>query len=112
MYPPILGTGMKLTNIFPQIKTDNKVQARKAEGAAPVKGIGAGVPVGGDRVELSAGSQDVQKAREILQQTPAVRTDRVEALRQQVERGEYQVDSQQVAGKMLMSLISDNIVGE
>ena len=103
---------MKLTSIFPQIKTDNKIQAKRTEGASPAKANGAGVQVGGDRVELSAGSQDVQKAQEILQQTPAVRAERVAALRQQIERGEYQIDSRQVADKMLVSLISDNIVSE
>ena len=103
---------MKLTSVFPQIKTDNKVQSKRSEGVAGTKAAAGGTPVGADRVELSAATQDVQKAQEILQQTPAVRTERVAALRQQIERGEYEIDSRKIADKMLFSLISDNFISK
>ncbi|MEW6500793.1 MAG: flagellar biosynthesis anti-sigma factor FlgM [Thermodesulfobacteriota bacterium] len=103
---------MKLTGVFPQIKTDNKIQAKRSEGAAAAKAASAGTPVGADRVQLSTGTQDVQKAQEILQQTPAVRAERVAALKEQIERGEYEIDPYRVADKMLYALVSDNIVGE
>ncbi|EKD34334.1 MAG: Anti-sigma-28 factor, FlgM, partial [uncultured bacterium] len=76
------------------------------------KAATGGTPMGADRVELSTGSQDVQKAQEILQQTPAVRPERIAALREQIERGEYEIDARQIADKMLFSLVSDNIVSE
>lgn len=102
---------MKLTNIFPQIKTDNKIPAKRAEGVAAAKAEQAGAPVT-DRVVLSASSQDVQKAQEILQQTPAVRSERIQSLKEQIERGEYQVDARKIADKMLFSLLTDNIVSD
>jgi negative regulator of flagellin synthesis FlgM len=102
---------MKLTSVFPQIKTDNKIQAKRSEGAVAAQAAG-GTPVAADRVRLSTGTQDVQKAQEILQQTPAVRTERVAALKEQIERGDYEIDPYRIADKMLFALVSDNIVNE
>ncbi|MBA3014472.1 MAG: flagellar biosynthesis anti-sigma factor FlgM [Proteobacteria bacterium] len=94
---------MKISDFVPQIKTESKVQ--KTKGKAPVNS--PAVAGGGDKVQLSAGSIDVQKMKMIIQDTPAVRMDRVQALKQQIERGEYQVDPYRVADKMLMNLLSE-----
>lgn len=97
---------MKLTNIFPQIKTD-KVQVKRSEGPA-ANGAGPARAGGQDRVDLSPGSLEVQKARDILVQTPEVRTDKVQLLREQLARGEYRVDAHGIADKMLLSLLSEH----
>ncbi len=96
---------MKLTSVFPQIKTGSKIQ--KGGNVAADNPVRNAAPVGGDRVELSSGSRDVLKMQEILQETPAVRREKVDDLKRQVEEGTYQVDSHQVADKMLWSLLSD-----
>ncbi|HIJ78454.1 MAG: flagellar biosynthesis anti-sigma factor FlgM [Desulfobulbaceae bacterium] len=96
---------MKLTGIFSQIKTD-KVQVKKSEGTFASKSDKAQVAPT-DRVEISAGSMEVQKSKEILEQTPAVRADKVTALKEQIARGEYQVDPYKVADKMMAGLISE-----
>lgn len=96
---------MKLTGIFPQIKTDNKIQkSSSVDLETPVR---ASTAVGGDRVELSPGSREVMKMQEILQETPEIRKDKVDALKQAIDEGTYQVDSHKVADKMMLSLISD-----
>ena len=100
---------MKLSNIFPQIKTD-KVQVKKSSGTSKTEPSQSDSATGTDRVELSSNSIDVQKMHEILQQTPDVRTDRVQALKQQIEQGKYNVDPYKVADNMLKSLLQDNII--
>lgn len=100
---------MKLSNIFPQIKTD-KVQVKKARETSQSEPTQSEPATGKDRVELSSSSVDVQKIHEILQQTPDVRADRVRALKQQIENGEYNVDPYKVADHMLKSLLQDNII--
>lgn len=45
--------------------------------------------------------------QEILQETPEVRKEKVDELKRQIEEGTYQVDSHQVADKMMWSLLSD-----
>ena len=95
---------MKITDFVPQIKTDNRVQKAKDR---PTTDATAATTIGTDRVELSASSVDVQKMKMIIQDTPDVRMDRVQALKQQIERGEYQVDPYRVADKMLINLLSE-----
>ena len=98
---------MKLTGIFPPIKTE-KVQVKKSEGSVAARVESAAQPT--DRVVLSAGSLDVQKVRDILEQTPEVRADRVQALKEEIARGEYQVDPHRLADKMMGSLLSETVV--
>ena len=103
---------MKLSNLFPQIKTDSRLQVNKSKAATSAKTEAVNPPAGTDRVELSANSVDVQKIKEVLDATPSVRAEKVQALKEQIEKGEYQVDSREVANKMLFSLISDNVTNE
>lgn len=98
---------MKLTGIFPPIKTE-KVQVRKSEGSVSSRADSGALPR--DRVVLSAGSQDVQKVRDVLEQTPDVRADRVQALKEEIARGEYQVDPYRLADKLMASLLSETLV--
>ena len=95
---------MKLTNVFPQIKTE-KVQAKKSEPVAPAA-ASSGVEQG-DKVVLSGGSQEIQKALEVLARTPEVRADKVRELKEKIASGEYQVDPERIADRMLSSLLSD-----
>jgi len=97
---------MKLTDAISQIRTDNKVEVkktRKLEGGAE----GAG-PSAADTVDLSSGSRDVQKMKEILAQTPAMRMEMIESLKKQIDEGTYQVDARDIADKMMDDLLSEN----
>jgi len=96
---------MKISNFMPQIKTE---KIEKTKGGSEVKTPAASDSIGTDKVEISAGSLDVQKMKAIIQDTPPVRMDRVQALKEQIERGEYEVDPYRVADKMLMNLLSES----
>lgn len=100
---------MKLTNVFPQIKTDNKIQAKRADAAAATTAASGGTLVGADRVQLSTGTQDVQKAQDILEQIPDVRADKVQALKEKIASGEYVVDPHRIADNMLVSLLAESV---
>lgn len=96
---------MKVTDALQQIRTDNKVEVKKSRKAEEAGGPGT-APT--DKVELSSGSRDVQKMQEILAETPPIRTELVESLKQQIEKGEYQVDSRDIADKMMETLLSES----
>ncbi len=96
---------MKISDFIPQIKTDNKVQKAKVASSAELSVTQATGRA--DRVEISANSLDVQKMKGIIQNTPELRMDRVQTLKEQIERGEYEVDPYRVADKMLMNLLSE-----
>ena len=98
---------MKLTDVISQIQTDNKISSRKKD-----RGVDDAVPAsatGKDRVDLSSGSRDVQKIQDILQETPDIRLEKIQELKKKIEKGEYHVDSLQLADKMLMSLLSEEV---
>jgi len=96
---------MKISDFIPQIKTDNKIQ--KAKSSSKSVSSPAQSTTGADQVNISASSLDVQKMKGIIQNTPDLRMDRVQALKEQIERGDYEVDPYRVADKMLMNLLSE-----
>jgi negative regulator of flagellin synthesis FlgM len=62
-----------------------------------------------DKVELSVQSKEMQKVYEVLQTTPDVRDEKVSALKKSIQEGQYQIDSEAVADKMIRGSILDLI---
>jgi flagellar biosynthesis anti-sigma factor FlgM len=58
-----------------------------------------------DKAEFSERSLALSKARGTLEAVPEVRADRVDALKQQVQTGAYQVPYDKLAGKLLDKLM-------
>jgi len=63
----------------------------------------------GDRVDLSPSSRMIKKIEEVALSAPDIRADKVAVLRKQVESGKYQVNSDDLAGKMLKEFIVELI---
>jgi flagellar biosynthesis anti-sigma factor FlgM len=59
----------------------------------------------GDRVDLSPSSRMIKKIEEVALSAPDTRADKVAALKKKVESGTYQVNSDELAGKMLKEFI-------
>lgn len=57
-----------------------------------------------DLVSLSRRAEDFRIARQALENSPEVREEKVAALRLQVERGEYRVESEELAAALLQEL--------
>jgi negative regulator of flagellin synthesis FlgM len=55
----------------------------------------------GESVQLSREAQQLQKINEKLSNQPSVNKERVAQLKQAIAEGSYQIDSQQVASKLL-----------
>ncbi len=56
---------------------------------------------GGDRVDLSISSGDIEQLKQTMQGMSDVRAERVAALKQSIADGTYSVDGSKVAEKML-----------
>lgn len=54
-----------------------------------------------DRVSLSNASRDLQAAEDAVAAVPDVRQDKVDAIKQAVEGGTYEIDPGKIADKML-----------
>jgi negative regulator of flagellin synthesis FlgM len=60
----------------------------------------AAVP-GGDRVELSINSSEIDQLKQTLEGISDVRAERVASLKKAIDEGTYSVDSRKVAEKLL-----------
>ncbi|ACL02329.1 flagellar biosynthesis anti-sigma factor FlgM [Desulfatibacillum aliphaticivorans] len=58
-------------------------------------------------VELSQTSQEVQMAREVIEQQPDMREEKVAALKAQMESGSYEVNPEKIAEKMLRMFMDE-----
>ena len=59
----------------------------------------------GDRVDLSPSAKMIKKIEAAALSAPDTRADKVAALKKKVESGTYQVNSDELAGKMLKEFI-------
>lgn len=57
-----------------------------------------------DSLELCQGAEQFEEFLKAAQNVPDVRTDRVESIKRQIESGEYKVDSNATADKILEQL--------
>jgi negative regulator of flagellin synthesis FlgM len=91
-------------NLIQYIQQNGKIApADRNPGASPAQNQ---VPTE-DKVDLSAQSKEMNKIHDILKATPDVRTEKVEALKKQVESGQYEVNSNSVAEKMIKEFLFD-----
>jgi flagellar biosynthesis anti-sigma factor FlgM len=54
-----------------------------------------------DQVLLSGIAKELGQLKEVIQQMPDIRTDKVEALKKSIQEGTYKIDSFRIAGKIL-----------
>ncbi|HOT47729.1 MAG TPA: flagellar biosynthesis anti-sigma factor FlgM [Syntrophales bacterium] len=83
-------------------KTD-RVEDRSQE--KPEKAAASLVPE--EKVNLSTTAKDVQTLKNAISSLPDVREDKVQALREQIEKGAYKVDAEKVAEKMVGESLLD-----
>jgi negative regulator of flagellin synthesis FlgM len=74
------------------------------------KSVGGGATtVATERVDISAKAKDFQRIRQILDQIPDVREEKIQELKDRIESGNYVVDSGKVAAKMVGESLIDTI---
>jgi negative regulator of flagellin synthesis FlgM len=86
------------------IQQYQKSEPVRSEGNKPASG---GAAVATERVDLSNKAKDIQKIKQVLDQTPEVREEKVQELRRQIESGSYAINSGIIADKMLGESLID-----
>ena len=89
------------------IQQYQKIDSVKNEGEKPV---GAGATIATERVDLSSKAKDIQKIKQVLEQIPEIREEKVQELKRQIESGSYAINSGRIADKMLGESLIDIIV--
>ncbi|MBI3813423.1 MAG: flagellar biosynthesis anti-sigma factor FlgM [Nitrospinae bacterium] len=64
---------------------------------------------GGETVVLSEKAKEIQKAKDTANAAPEVRTEKVAELKDRIEKGKYQVNSRDIAEKILKDVASETI---
>ena len=62
---------------------------------------------GTDNIVVSAKARLMQKAAEVVAQTPDVRQEKVDSLQEAVNQGTYAADSQKVANSMIANMLME-----
>lgn len=90
---------------------DNPNTRRTGRAGASKGGQASGSGGGGTSASDEAARLDLNlpKLRAKLDALPDVRSSRVEALRDAIERGEYEVDGREVVGRVLRNVLLDNL---
>lgn len=65
-----------------------------------------------DSLSLSGDAKAINEVRDLLKFTPEVRQERIDEIKKAIENGEYKVDGQKVAEKMLQHMAVDRFLGE
>jgi negative regulator of flagellin synthesis FlgM len=55
----------------------------------------------GDTVQISGRTKEMEELKQVINQMPEIRTEKVNELQQSIEAGTYQVNSLNVAGRIL-----------
>ena len=58
-----------------------------------------------DKVELSSQARDIQRAREVAQNAPEIRADKVEAARRALQSGKLNLKGKDLAEKLLKDIL-------
>jgi len=78
-----------------------KNEAEKSVGTAGAQAV--------EKVDLSAKAKEIQRVKKLLDEIPAVREEKVQALKSQIANGSYQVDPDKIAEKMVGEALIDII---
>jgi len=60
-----------------------------------------------EKVNLSTVAKDIQQAKNVLDQTPDIREEKIQEIKKQIENGEYNVSGEKIAEKMVGESIVD-----
>ena len=93
---------MKIDPTRSQPVSSQPVSRTERAGVSGTQGLGGATDaLRSDQVALSQRALDMQLAHQAISDVPAVRQERVEALKAQIASGDYKVDSREVARKLL-----------
>jgi negative regulator of flagellin synthesis FlgM len=88
------------TNPLQSQRSENTQAVEKAQRQAS-EGVNKAATPQRDRLEISDRARTLSKARQALDETPDVRSEKVEGLKESIRQGNYQVPYNDLATKMV-----------
>lgn len=96
---------MKITDIKGLGVEELAAQHLEKTGAASGKPSPENTAAATDVIHLSPQAKLMQKASQVVYQTPEVRPEKVAALQDAIQQGTYQVDSRKVANSLIAQIL-------
>ena len=90
-------TGLRNADMTGAKKTTGKPAGNNSPGVQTT----SGGSVAEDRVDISSSPDLLKSAQEALSQTPEVNMEKVEAIKEKIAAGEYPIDADRIASKMM-----------
>jgi negative regulator of flagellin synthesis FlgM len=84
-------------------KRDQAASTRNAKSDAG--STAAGETKGSETVAVSSFAKEVSKAGTVVRNTPDIRKEKVDAIKEKVAKGEYFVSSEKIAGKIMEDIV-------
>lgn len=88
------------------IDFDGKIQQRQVTKVSRYGSKISSVRRSEDHLTLSESAMEFKELKGILENIPEIRQEKVAALKEKIQQGEYQVDSEKVAEEILMEEIT------
>ncbi len=92
---------IKSKAIQDRIKVGDKASVSKSSG-------GASSTSGTEQIAISSKAKDIQRATEVVNTAPDIRTDKVERIKNEIAKGSYRVSSEDLAEKVLENIITES----
>lgn len=93
----------KQTKIDEVKKRDQAVSTRNARNETSPQA--ASDTKGAETVAVSSFAKEVGKAGTVVRNTPDIRKEKVAAIKEQIDKGEYHVNSDKIAGKIMEDMV-------
>ncbi len=100
---------MEIKGTNPLIGVNSNVQRLETSQPSERALKGGGDHPNSDRLELSVRSREISHLDELIRSTPDVREAKVEQVRQELERGTYNVKAEKIAEKIIGGNLLDEI---
>lgn len=95
----------RLANLDAYIKN---VREKRRTDALPAKGPDD--IVSKDEVVLSPEARQIQRAKELIDALPDIREEKVAEIRARIEAGDYQIDGEKIASKMIAESLLNELI--
>jgi len=98
---------MKITDIQGTGVSQLQSEQTASVGSRAGKTSGDSLSAGNDNIVVSQQARLMQKAADIISQTPDVRQDKVDSLQQAINQGTYSSDTQKVANSVIANMLME-----
>jgi len=101
---------MKITNNNPSINLDAYIKNKPVE---PDKKNGAETAINSDKVKtdqvvLSSMAKEIRDLKKLVDSAPDIHEEKINEIKQKIERGDYEIDSDKIAFKLIKESLLNN----